>query len=499
MINGLKKINLLNNGFYPLSVILMESFWVFPWLLWIGTWQMFSGERPAISLGSLIIVLVVSLVITRIATRQNWSLWLMRSVIIGSGLIAIFVVLRIEYPTEPGFVNVGWFGFFGESLANTFSNPHPLTIALPVLIYLWWRGIILGRTTSYFRDIYTSFIMGMVFLIALIIIWQITSDDSTEGPGAEIGLFVIAFFFFGLISIAICHLSQMHQSMPREEAALTSIWRWLPMMLGVVGGLIAVGFVVATVFSKDFFQIIEKGTKYVGEGFSKIIEFIAVPLDWIFTAIMAVIQWFIDIFRQDEVLPPEDVAAGSPFEDVTRGDFAIPPGVETAIKWVIAALIISVVVFFLAKAISRYLGRKEKDDIEEIHESLWNFKDIRNDFRMFFKSLGQKFRRKPKPAMAGYPFEDNPEGRLDIRDIYRYLLWEGKRSGIPRRRQETVTEYAERLRKLVPEGTEPVNQITDLYSGVRYGEIQEPEERVDNANTLWQKVRNLLRGQRGDQ
>ena len=498
MINRLEKIHLLNNGFYPLSVILMESFWVFPWLLWMGTWQLFSEQRPAISLASLIIVLVISLVVTKIATRQNWPLWLMRSVIIGCGVIAIFVVLRIEYPSGGGFWDVGWFGFFGESLANTFSSPHPLIIALPALVYLWWRGIILGRTTSYFRDIYTSFIVGMVFLIALIIIWQITSGDSPEGPGAEIGLFVIAFFFFGLISIAICHLSQMHQSMPREEAALTSVWRWLPMMLGVVGGLIAVGFVVATVFSKDFFQIIEKGAKYAGEGFGKIIEFLSVPLDWIFTAIMAVVQWFFSLFRTTNELPSENVTGGPPIGEVTGGGFDIPPGVETAIKWVIVALIIAVVVFILAKAISRYFGRKEKDDIEEIHESLWNLKDIRDDFRLFFKSLGQKFRRKPKPAMAGYPFDDNPEGRLDIRDIYRYLLWEGKRSGLPRRRQETVTEYAERLRKHVPEGTEPVNQITDLYSGVRYGEIQPPEERVDNANTMWQKVRNLLRGLRGD-
>jgi len=50
----------------------------------------------------------------------------------------------------------------------------------------------------------------------------------------------------------------------------------------------------------------------------------------------------------------------------------------------------------------------------------------------------------------------------------------------------------------MPESTEPVGQITELYSDVRYGDIQAPEERVDDANTLWQKVRNLLRGLRGD-
>ena len=249
-------------------------------------------------------------------------------------------------------------------------------------------------------------------------------------------------------------------------------------------------------FSNDVFNIVERGVKYIGEGFSKIIDFLSVPLDWIFNAIVVVIQWFFNLFRQDVELPAENVSDGTPFAESTGGQITLPPEVATAIKWGIAVIIIGVVVFILAKTISHYLRRREKDDIEEIHESLWNLKDIRDDFRLFFRSLGNRFRRKPKPVMAGFTFDT--EGRLDIRDIYRNLLWEGKNSGLPRRRQETVTEYAERLRKHVPEGTEPVNQITDLYSGVRYGDIQAPEERVDSANTLWKKVRNLLRDLRGD-
>jgi hypothetical protein len=496
MMNRLKNINLLNDGFYPLAVILMESFWVFPWLLWIATWSMFSREKPAISLASLVIVLVISLTVTRIVTRRDWPLWLIRTVIIGSGVITIFVVLRIEYPTGAGFQDAGWFSYFGNALANAVSNPNPLVVALPVLVYLWWRGIVLGRTTSYFRDIYTSFVVGMIFLIVLIILWQISSGEGREEPGAKIGLFVIAFFFFGLISIAICHLSQMRRSMPPEETRLTSIWRWLPMMLGVVGGLIAVGFTVATVFSRDFFQAIEQGAKYIGGGLSQLFDYLSVPLEWLFDIIVTVLNWIFNLFRAGNEPFTDNLSNSTPFENMTDREFALPPEAIAAIKWFLAALIIGVVVFFLAKAISRYLGGRDKDDIEEIHESLWNAKDIRDDFRLFFKSITQRFRRKPKPAYAGYPFKD--EGRLNIRDIYRNLLWEGKRSGMPRQRQETVVEYAERLHKHVPEGTESVDQITDIYSGVRYGEIPAPEERVNNANTLWKKVRNLLRGIRGD-
>ena len=102
-----KNVNLLNDGFYPLAVILMESFWVFPWLLWLGAWPFFSEQRPAISLATVIIVLAVSLIITRVVIKQRWPLWLIRSVIIGSGLIILFLVLRIEYPASFAFGDFG--------------------------------------------------------------------------------------------------------------------------------------------------------------------------------------------------------------------------------------------------------------------------------------------------------------------------------------------------------------------------------------------------------
>jgi len=174
----------------------------------------------------------------------------------------------------------------------------------------------------------------------------------------------------------------------------------------------------------------------------------------------------------------------------------LSPEVIMIIKWVIIALVIALIIFILAKAISRYLDRHGGDKIEEIHESLWNIKDIRNDFRLFLKMLGDKFKRKSRPG-PGYLFETGSGGKMNVREIYRHLLWEGKRSGLPRRRHETVTEYARRLEKSIPEGTGPVDNITDLYSDVRYGDISIQEEKVDSANTLWGTIRNLLRSLRG--
>ena len=111
--------------------------------------------------------------------------------------------------------------------------------------------------------------------------------------------------------------------------------------------------------------------------------------------------------------------------------------------------------------------------------------------------MGQRFRRKPA-ASPGYRFDENATGRLDIRDIFRHLQWEAGRSGLPRRRHETASEYTNRLQRMVPDSGEHLERLTELYADVRYGEIGIPEEQVDGANSLWQILRGLLRKLRGD-
>jgi hypothetical protein len=496
--NRLRKINYLNDVLYPASVILMESFWFYPWLLWLGVWHFFSESGPAINLFSVIILLVASLVITRVVSRQSWPLWLIRTVILGSGVVVMFLVLRISYHAGFGIFDIGWYDFVGENLARFFSEPHPLVLAIPVMIYLWWRGISLGRTTSQFKSIYPSFLTGMAFLILLIILWQGSSGpDSFPGPGSEMAVYVAGFFLFGLVSIAVGHLYMMHRAMPSEEAALTSIWRWLPMMLGVIVGMIIVGFFIGSLFSRDFIQTLKTAAGYVGDAFEQFIEWIGVPLNWIFEGIIAVLRWIIGLLRTNPPDESENTTVGGPFDNIENTTTELSPELIMVIKWVLIALIIAAVIFFLAKAVSRYLDRRKQDRIEEIHESLWNARDIGNDFRLFLKGLANKFRRNPKPGYPSNFFTTKPGEKMDVRQIYRHLLHEGKRSGIPRRKHETVTEYARRLERSIPTGTDSVDTITGYYSDVRYGDISLQEEKVDQANTLWDTVRNLLRNLRG--
>ncbi len=499
MMNRFRNFDWLAVILYPLAVILMEAFWVYPWLVWLGGWPIFSEQRPALSLAAVIIVLVVSLLVTRILLRQKWQMRVIQTAVIGGGLVTILLVLGVEYDAGYGFLSGGWFVHVGQVLGDTFNSPDTIVVALPVLLYLWWRGIILGQTTSYFRDIYRSFLLGMVALIVLIILWQISSgSENFEPPGPGIGLNVIAFFFFGLMAIAVSHLYQMRRSMPKEEAALTSVKRWLPIMLGVVGSMAVVSFFVASVFSKEFFTSIGHGIGVFFSFIGKIFPYILIPFNYIFEGIFYVLQWLLNLIRSDQELQPEGFG-GEGFREMeevaTRG---IPEAAVLAIKWVVIALIAAAVIFILAKAISRFRVKYARDEIEEIHESLWSWRGLSDDLRLLFGMMGSKFKRKRAPAAPKHYTDDDESRRLNVREIYRHLLWEAARSGVARHRHETASEYAGRLERAVPEGSEPLGSITDLYIDVRYGETSPPEEQVDKANGLWRALRGLLRRIRGD-
>jgi large-conductance mechanosensitive channel len=496
LVERFRGIDWMGVVFYPLSVILMESFWVAPWLSWIGGLKFVSEARPVLHLPSVIIIVVLSLLVTRICTRQNMRLSIMRFIVIGSGLVTMLLVLGVEYADGYTFLSGAWFAHIFKMLGDTFTSFSTVSLAIPVIVNLWWRGIMLGQSTSYFKDIYRSFILGMVALVVLIIFWQISAVSSdNRGLGSEIGIDIIAFFFFGLLSIAICHLYNMRSTMPREEARLTSVWRWLPVMLGVIGGMIIVGFVVASAISPEFIEAIGSGTRVVLGGLGQLMAWIVTPIVYIIQGLVIAFRWFVGLFSGEgqaemnmgDILPEE-------FRE--EREFEFPPIVAEVLKWVVLGIIVGLVVFFLVKAISRYRLRRARESIDEVHESLGGWNAFKDDLALFFKSLGNKFKRRPRVTPP--VFDADPKGPLDIREIFRHIQWEAAQSGVPRRRHETATEFSRSIERFVPDSRLPLKDLTKMYENVRYGEETAPKDKLDKANNLWQNLKGLIRKLRGD-
>lgn len=496
MTNVIKRTDWLGAVIYPLTVVLMETFWLYPVLVWAGFWPMFVETRPILSIPAIIIVLVVSLAVTRITTKRGWPMWTIQATVIGTGVLVILAVLRFDY-SGAGTYESGWFAYIGDMLNETFAKPYTITLALPVLVYLWWRGIQLGRAISYFNSIYHSFLVGMGAFILLLILWEISSaaKDNIEGPIADIGLYVIAFFFFGLAAITICQVYEMRRRMPTRDAK-ASIWRSLPIMLGVIGGIIVIGFVAASLLSSEFFSTAGSVLGTINDALYKAFVWLMVKIDFIFEGLFWLIKWLLNLMRRTP--PPEgEEGAGpgaSPFEGMEQGMVEIPEILMTAFRWTVIIAIVAVIVYILVRAINRYRGRRNPDEIEEIHESLWNRNELKNDLRQVLNMMGNMFRRKPKPAAVYF---DDSSGSLNVREIYKRLLWESSRQGLGRRGHETPAEYEARLEKYLPDGKDPLEEITNMYSEVRYGDIELKKEKLDEANGIWPALRGLVRRIRG--
>jgi hypothetical protein len=490
------KIDWLAAVLYPLFIVLMEAFWVYPWLVWMGSLSAFNPPRPPLSLISVVIVLAAAVAAVRYLLRPRWPVQLARMVITGGGLVVVLFVLGVEYRSGFTFLSADWFTYLGRVFAHLFTRPDTIVIALPALLYLWRRGINLGQAASYFRSVYNSFGIGIVALIVLMVLWQVgKTSGSFRTPGADIGLDIIAFFFFGLMAIAVTHLYQMRGAMPREEAGLSSVWRWLPIMLVVIGGMVVLVFIITGVFSEGFFTAVGHGFGVIFHFLGVILNYVMVPFNYLLEGIVWIMRLIVNLLRGSQNQPPNSTGNTSLtdiFPKLTPTD--VPAVVYVIAKWLVVAVVAAAVIYILARAVSRYRDRRAREEIEQLDESLLSWRNLNDDLKALWALMAKNLQKKPSRAAPVY--HDKP-GRLGIREIYRRLLREAALSGYGRKHQETPAEYAGRLENALPEAREPLDRLTDLYSGVRYGDAAPPEEEVTLANSAWQALRHLFGGIRG--
>ncbi len=481
-----------------LAVLLMEVLWVYPWLAWVGTRM--GGQRPPLSLVSLIFLISISFLVTKYFLSRKWSLGWIQLSIVSCGLVAIFIVVRVEYGTDFGLLSGQWFSYVARLLLDSFSHPHIIIIALIAGVYFWWRGISRGRSSMDIDDIYRSFLIGLAALVALIILWGIgPGASSLAGLASAIGLYVAGFFFFGLAALALCNLRDIQEKMLPEEAAQIFSRRWLSILFGIVGGIVLVGIGVASVFSPgfvaNFAAALARFLSFTYDLLLQALYFLLIPIGFLVAGLVYVVQFLYNLFRHPvQTFPSENVSASGASETAL---WEFPVDAILAIKWFIFALIAIAIIILLTKAIFRYQASRAKPEVDEIHESLWSWGGFKSDLGLFFGMIWQRFKRKKKQSslrslVPDWYKREGAGGMLSIREIYQHLLWEASRYGIARRSHETPYEYARRLEQVVPDSSKPLGELTNLYIDIRYGDLEAGDKLVSDANSLWKVLQELL-------
>jgi len=427
--------------------------------------------------------------------------WIQLSIMV-CGLIAIFLVLRIEYSAGYNLLNGSWFATYGNEIISFFTKYPPFVFGIIAGLYFWWRGINLARSRLYFDDIYHSFLIQLATLVFLIIMWSFTyKSGPLKNITSSIGIYVVGFFFFGLLALALTNLRVIQEKF-RKKGELSKNFgrRWLTTILIVIGGVIMLGVGFASIFSSQFVSLLGKFMNSISGAYSAVINFILLAIGLLVQLIYDIGEFLINLIPKPKALTttPETSPLVATTTTPGSGGVYYNPQLVLIVKLVFLALIVFGVIFLISKAIRRRHQTEQSEDIEEVQESLWSWEGFKADLMVFFKSIFQLFKRKHKPVQANiatdWQVEDDIERRLNIREIYQHLLWHGARLKIPREKYETPSEYARRLGRAVPDGKEPLDEITGLYIDARYGDHPVEEKQNDKANSLWHKLRNLFKG-----
>jgi hypothetical protein len=241
-------LNRLTTVLFPLMVIFMEVLWISPWLALIGRWSALVEHRQPLSLASLVFLLGASFLVTRFSLSKQWSLQRTQRSIIACGIVATLIVMRIEYPAGATILDLTWPVRIARLLIGSFTHLHPVIFASAVAVYLWWRGIKLGRSPLHSEDIYRSFSIGLLALIVLIVLLGANPLNSLT----SIGLYIAGFFFCSLSALALAKLQRMLEQGEEKEGKAVLDSRWLSIIAAVTGTIVVVGAGFASVFSTDF-------------------------------------------------------------------------------------------------------------------------------------------------------------------------------------------------------------------------------------------------------
>jgi hypothetical protein len=264
----------------------------------------------------------------------------------------------------------------------------------------------------------------------------------------------------------------------------------------VVGGIVLLGIGIAAAFSPGFVALLTRLLDATLNLLRETVRYLLIPLNYLAEGLVYIVWFILNLIRGCGWSPPSSNVTPELFEMPKLPERATWPNIVLVLKWVFFALVVAAIVFFLARAIFRFRFFRAEAEVEEINESLWSWQAFKADLRLFFKGLWRLRRKgiKPVPASSvpSWYLGDVPY-MLDIRQIFRHLLWESATFGVTRRRHETPHEFTRRLGQAIPDSSEKLGELTNLYVEVRYGDLEVKNEKVEHANNLWRVLRRLLR------
>jgi hypothetical protein len=400
-------------------------------------------------------LLLASLYATRWALRPRPAPALGPGLLVLGGVAAVFGVAWLTYGiTSPG--------EFWRRLVDWGEFVSPVFLGLVACAYMWWQGIVLGRSPVPQEHLERTFYGGIAAFAVLFSVNQLRPLLHSS----EALLAALSFFATGLACLALVSVENARRWQAQGSNAWPSLNRyWLGTVLSVIGSILLAGLLVGALLSPEVFTRLNSLMGWLANAVTiAIVVFMGTIVFFVAWLVTPLLQQMAGVLGNNPFQFPR-FPAPQELGPQTLAFFERYPALNVARQGLSLLLLFLVIGLVFWWAVRRF-GRLANRGGDEIRDSIATPE-------LLLSQLRSLFRRRGRAAAGGPPYlalsgpRDDP--RLIVRRAYQAMLaWAQTFSLPPRQAGETPAAYAATLAAALPEGREAFETLARVYALARY-------------------------------
>lgn len=414
-----------------------------------------------------------------LAEAQQWDEPLERLALLLAAPVLILLGWRVFLHPDLPLGDLSWLRAAGGGLLGTDATGY--WSIMVAALFLWWRGLALGRRDYTFPTVAFAFRSGLLLLVAGVLALALVARD-------QVMAFILPFFFFGLLAVALARLEDVGRVKGEVGRIFDRAW------LGIL--LVVAGLTIGLAGAPLLWLARPQGVEALRALWAPIGELLLVALLWLFALVLTpfepLLEWLSDLMARGWLLLLE-----SPF---LEGFGAVQPELSegansaqfdqlialmlTALRLLCGAGLLAALLLAGLYLIKR--ERQRQSEVEEVHEAL----DVGLGDALAGLWRRARDRLRGVAAMIGqFGMSGDLLAAISVRAIYANTARLARRRGYPRHKARTPYEYLPDLRAAFPAAQDEAQVITDAYVAVHYGELPTEGEEMDELRAAYTRLK----------
>jgi len=430
-------------------------------------------HRPLLLWLGMLILLLGFAYFYRALVHTRLSLPLQQGLLLLALLLGIVLVVRYHVYAGLALHGAEWIRHIWTRLASI-TVLLPEMLASLALIYLWARGIHLARRSILVDSVGFSFRAGIIILI-----WF--GLAVTFLTGREMTPYIIPYFFFALIAIALARIEETSQLPGGSRAHFSGYW--VGWSVAAVALLVAVGMAVALFF---YGGRLEQVLGWLSPVFNLLLLVVYTLAMWLLEALWWLFSRIpVDWGALKGAFDSLSIQLRSALDELNKTSSEPSPAAERAFHLsanigLIAILIALVLLFTWYR---RWRARSAAG-AGETRESLLSAGALGRSLADLLHAGRQRL-----GDAAGRVLGVQFLSAVSIRRIYANLVRLATERGYPRASAQTPYEYLVTLQQALPGSEADTALITTAYVNAHYGKLPDTIEELRQIRAAWDRVR----------